>query len=452
MSASATDLFGRSRVRARRPGPLVAPILALLTLIGCSAPPPPPAAGLDPIRIGVVTICEGTLAQNRDLNLAGAELPFIERGAHTIAKGDPRDGVTSIPVAGRRVEFIYACEHGGDRSTTISALSTLVERRGADVVIGADWPLDGVALREYARAHPDVTFINTSFEQSSTLVRPVPNLYRFEADQYQWTAPLGTYARQTLGWSSAATFGDADEPGYQVGGFIATFCSLGGQVAEADRLFLDQSPHEVDPGHLVSRIPGTVEGLLLTGTTIFGPVGGTGTMAPRWEQAHAPLKRHLLVGWQLLYPKPDPVLRGVVGASSDPFRPAPPAWRQYLKAFSDAFPRLDDPYLSNQPYYDGVEPVLEALEKVNGDLSDGQRRFSDALAHLRYHSPEGLITLDRRHQAIAPIYLGRVVVPAHGEPYVKQIHVFKHVHQTLGGLFSRTSPPPSQTQPACRAG
>ena len=46
MSASATDLFGRSRVRARRPGPLVAPILALITLIGCSAPPPPPAAGL----------------------------------------------------------------------------------------------------------------------------------------------------------------------------------------------------------------------------------------------------------------------------------------------------------------------------------------------------------------------------------------------------------------------
>ncbi len=58
---------------------------------------------------------------------------------------------------------------GGDRSTTISALSTLVERRGADIVIGADWPLDGVAVREYARAHPDVTFIATGIEQSSTL-------------------------------------------------------------------------------------------------------------------------------------------------------------------------------------------------------------------------------------------------------------------------------------------
>ena len=104
----------------------------------------------------------------------------------------------------------------------------------------------------------------------------------------------------------------------------------------------------------------------------------------------------------------------------------------------------------NQPYYDGVEPVLEALEQVNGDLSDGQRRFADALAHLRYHAPQGLITLDRRHQAIAPIYLGRVVVTG-GKADVTQIGVFKHVHETLGGYFSPRSPAPSQTQPACQA-
>ena len=175
-------------------------------------------------------------------------------------------------------------------------------------------------------------------------------------------------------------------------------------------------------------------------------------MAPRWEQAHAPLKRHLLVGWQLLYPKPDPRAPWRCWSELGSFRPATPAWHQYLKAFSDAFPGYDDPYLTNQPYYDGVEPVLEALEQVNGDLSDGQRRFADALAHLRYHSPEGLITLDRRHQAIAPIYLGRVVVPAHGKPYVKQIDVFKHVHQTLGGLLLTDVPRHrARHSPPCRS-
>ena len=135
-----------------------------------------------------------------------------------------------------------------------------------------------------------------------------------------------------------------------------------------------------------------------------------------------------------------------MGSSPDPFRTTP-AWdRVHDAQLNQAFPDLYDPGYLNQPYYDGVEPVLEALEQVNGDLSDGQRRFAQALAHLRYHAPQGLITLDRRHQAIAPIYLGRVVV-THGEAGMKQIGVFKHVHETLGGYFSRTSPAPSQTQP-----
>ena len=70
----------------------------------------------------------------------------------------------------------------------------------------------------------------------------------------------------------------------------------------ADRLFLDQSPTD-DPGPLVSEIPRTVDGLFLTGTTVGGPIGGTYSMAPRWQATHAPLKRHLLVGWGLLYPR-----------------------------------------------------------------------------------------------------------------------------------------------------
>ena len=266
MSVSATDPSGWPRMPARRAGSLVAAILTLLTLVGCSAPATPPAAGMDPIRIGVITVCEGLFADSRDLTLAGAELPFIERDAHLIVHSDPKGGVSSVPVGGHPVELLEACERSGDRSTTISALSSLVERSGADIVVGPLWANDSIAVREYARAHPDVTFIVTGSEQSPTLKRTVPNLYRFEADGYQWNAPLGTYARRALGWDTAATFGDSNVPGYQVGGFIAGFCSLGGQIAKGDRLFLDQAPSG-DPTRLVSEIAPTVDGLLLTGTT-----------------------------------------------------------------------------------------------------------------------------------------------------------------------------------------
>ena len=437
MSASARDPSGWRAMR-RRSGPLLASIVALVPLVGCSASPAQPAAGLEPIRIGVVTVCEGDLSEDRNFSLAGAELPFIRRGAHLNVADTPTGGVTSVPVGGRDVELVEACERYGDRSTTISALSSLVERSGVAIVVGPSVADDSIAVREYARAHPDVTFIATGSEQSPTLRRTVPNLYRFDVDEYQWIAPLGRYARRTLGWESAATVGEANTPGYQVAGFVAGFCSAGGQIARTDRLFMDQAG-SIDPASLVSRIPASVDGLFLA-------VSGSGMAERVWRQTHAPLSRHLVAGWQLLYP-PDRAALGIVGSSSDPFRETR-AWRRYNTLLDRTFPDLGDSGYLNQSSYDAVEPVLEALEHVDGDLSDGQRRFADTLAHLRYHAPQGLITLDRRHQAIGPVYLGRVVM-RDGRPTMKQIAVFRHVHQTLGGYFSPSSPAPSQTQPAC---
>jgi len=179
-------------------------------------------------------------------------------------------------------------------------------------------------------------------------------------------------------------------------------------------------------------------------------LGGTGTAVPRWAKLHPPLGRHLLVGWAVL--SNDPRLLGVVGSNPDPWFSPTPAWRRYTADFHKAFPNVFDPSLNNQPYYDAVEPVLEALAQVHGDLSGGERRFASALAHLRYHSPEGLITLDARHQAIAPIYLYKVERRHGGGIHVKQIGELPHVHQTLDGYFSPTSPAPSFTQPACHRG
>ena len=80
----------------------------------------------------------------------------------------------------------------------------------------------------------------------------------------------------------------------------------------ADRFFTDPSL-TVDAGSIVPKIPGSVDGLFLTGLTGGGKFGGTGTVVPRWRQTHPPLKQRLLVGWGLLYP-PDRGLRGDVWA------------------------------------------------------------------------------------------------------------------------------------------
>jgi branched-chain amino acid transport system substrate-binding protein len=97
-----------------------------------------------------------------------------------------------------------------------------------------------------------------------------------------------------------------------------------------------------------------------------------------------------------------------------------------------------------------MEPVLEALQKVQGDLAHGERPFQKALARLRFRAPNGVTSLDARRQAIAPIYLGRVEKNPRGKLVVRQIAVLPNVEQTFGGYFSPATPPPGRTQPKCK--
>jgi branched-chain amino acid transport system substrate-binding protein len=54
--------------------------------------------------------------------------------------------------------------------------------------------------------------------------------------------------------------------------------------------------------------------------------------------------------------------------------------------------------------------VLLALEEVEGDLSDGQEAFQEALANLEFQNPMGAnVRLDENRQAISDIFLTRVV-------------------------------------------
>ncbi|HET7380795.1 MAG TPA: ABC transporter substrate-binding protein [Gaiellales bacterium] len=390
------------------------------------------------IRIGVVRTC-GNGVNPGELELAGAELPLIARGARR-AGGRPSDGVTGATLAGRPVKLIMACQAFMDHQSTITALSTLVDRDRAQIVISGEDPGNGLAVRDFARFHPGVTFMLASFEPSATLRHPAPNVFRFEVDNAQWTGGLGAYAYSTLGWRRAATLGEDDPSGWpEVGGFDAEFCSRGGQIS--DRVWTAAT--DTTLGERARELARTgVDGVFFPGA-----LQATGKFVKAWKRSHPDLGKHLLVGWVPLWP-PRPSMVGVVGASPDPFVQTG-RWGAYLTAFKRAFPGLKDPQLVNQPDYDAMEPVAEALAQVHGDLSHNERRFMSALSHLRYNAPEGTIRLDRRRQAIGPVYLGKIVKNQAGKTVVRQIAVVRNVDETFGGYFSPSSPSPSTSQPAC---
>jgi branched-chain amino acid transport system substrate-binding protein len=397
-------------------------------------------AGSREIRIGMITACDGPFGVFSEATTAGAELPFLARGA-TLHGRKASQGITSARVAGKRVSFVRACQ-GGSFASMIAAARRLVERDGVDAVVGPLAVPYATALRRYAERRPETVFsIALSGEQGVTLKRPGANVFRFNQAEATWMAGLAAYAYRTLGWRTAATIGEDNPSGWsETAGFVAEFCALGGKIVK--RIW---SPFfSSDLSRLVPEIPAGADGVLL----------GDGSQAvdsflDAYRKRHPDIGRHVLTGaFSLFFVHLDDRVRGLVVGT--PFLPGSgyPPWRRYAAAITKSFPGLAGPSGFDLSYYDATEPLLEALEAVRGDLSDGGRRFRQALQELRFDAPNGPIHLDRNRQAVGPNFLLRIEMSG-GKFRAVPFRVVPNVEQTFGGYFSGSSPEPSRTQPAC---
>ena len=159
------------------------------------------------IRIGIFSNNEGGFAPFEGQTWGGAMLPLIERGA-TAKSGDPTEGVDGATIAGKTIEIVY----GGSDSTPDKAVEEarrLVEQENVDILVGPLSGSEGIAVANYSKGQPGVTFVNgISGAQDTTLKVQSPNFFRFHNDGTQWTAGLGDYAYNELGWRNVVTIGD----------------------------------------------------------------------------------------------------------------------------------------------------------------------------------------------------------------------------------------------------
>ena len=132
---------------------------------------------------------------------------------------------------GKKIEIVKGSSDASPDSA-VRAVRKLVEQDGVKVVIGPLSGDEGIAVKDYAKTQPDVTFINgTSAAQDTTLRDPAQNFFRFSTDGAQWMAGLGTYAFNEKGYKKVATVAeDYSFPYTQVFGFMAEFCKAGGTV------------------------------------------------------------------------------------------------------------------------------------------------------------------------------------------------------------------------------
>ena len=139
-------------------------------------------------------------------------------------------------MAGKKIEVVgYGCSDA-TADKAIEETRRLVEQEGADILVGPLSGDEGIAVANYAKEHPDKTFINgIAGAQDSTLKVRAPNFFRYHPDGAQWSAGLGDYAYNDLGWKKAAIIGDDYSfPYTSLAGFVAEYCAIGGEHHEAD--------------------------------------------------------------------------------------------------------------------------------------------------------------------------------------------------------------------------
>ena len=387
------------------------------------------------IKVGVLATLEGAFTVLGQDSMRGADLAFKE---HDYMAG------------GKKLEVIKGSSDASPDSA-VAAARKLVEQDGVQILIGPLSGDEGLAVKNYAKTQPQVTFINgTSAAQDTTLRDPAPNFYRFTTDGAQWQAGLGDYAYNTKGYKKIVTVAeDYSFPYTQVLGFMLGYCKAGGHVVNKFWVPIGNK----DFSSIVASIPDDID-------AVYVALGGADAVnfLSQYDQAGG---NKPMIGGSITV---DQTVLGSKGKTKTYLVGTPsagpiadnwdnPKWKTFVAAYKKAYPDgFPSPSLFAHGYYVEAEAMIHALDDVHGDLSDGQRAFRAALASETLDTPTGQVKLDKNRQAVADIFLTEVAQGPDGNLYNKVVKVIPEVNQTLGTPEDQflALGPVSRTNPECK--
>ncbi|HEY9548771.1 MAG TPA: ABC transporter substrate-binding protein [Kiloniellaceae bacterium] len=393
-----------------------------------------PALAQETIKMGALATLEGAFAVLGEDSMRGVRMA-LEEFDHT--------------AGGKKIELVTGSSDASPDSA-VRATRKLVEQDGVQVLIGPLSGSEGLAVKDYAKTKPEVTFLNgSSAAQDTTLREPADNFFRFNTDGAQWMAGLGEYVYNEKGYRKLAVLAeDYSFPYTQVFGFLEPFCRLGGEAPLDARFWVPIG--NKDYSSVIAALPDDVD-------AIYVALGGADAVnfLTQYEQAGGDLP---LVAGSITV---DQTVLGSKGRTRDFVIGTPsagpvsdtwddPRWTAFVEAYKEQFPdAFPSPSLFAHAYYVNTKAALLALDEVNGDLSDGGKAFRAALSELEFETPTGMVKLDERRNAIADIFLTEVIEGPDGNLMNKTLKVIPQVDQTLGvpyeefleyGAVSRENP------------
>jgi len=176
--------------------------------------PTPALAQAKPIKIGLLTVKTGPLAQG------GIQM---EQGTRLFLK-DSGD-----KLAGRAMELVVA-DTGGNPAGAKTKAQELIERDNVDMIFGPLAAFELLAISDYV-ASKKVPILSLAAAEDMTQRKPNPYFVRASATAAQAMQPLSDYAAKELKYKTAMTIVEDFAFGYeQMGGFQRVFEDAGGRV------------------------------------------------------------------------------------------------------------------------------------------------------------------------------------------------------------------------------
>jgi len=383
------------------------------------------------LKIGLLANLEGPFAVPGQDGYRGAEMALKEQ------KG---------MAGGKKIEFVkVSSDATPDKAVAMTRKA--VEQDKVQIMIGPLSGDEGIAVKNYAKTKPDITFINgSSGAQATTLSDPAQNFYRFNTEGAQWMVGLGEHA---LSKGYKKTFLISEDYGFpysQVQGFMASYCAKGGKVVDKAWVPLGTK----DYASVIAKIPKDVDALVVV-------LGGSDAVnfLTQYEQAggNKPMIGGSITVDQTVLNYKGKRRESLLGTmSAGPMADSidTPEWKkfvaEYKAEFKDGFP---SPSLFAYLYYINTKATLLALDAVKGDLSNGQKAFRAALQKTDFKGPAGEVKIDNNRNGVGTTYITEVTKAPDGSFYNKVVKTVPNISQTLGlpeadfkkmGLGSRDVP------------
>ena len=369
------------------------------------------------VKIGLLATLEGPFAAGGADGMRGAEMAVKQRGGM---------------VAGRKIEIIKGSSDAKP-DVAVNATRKLVEQDKVDIMVGPLSGGDGIAVKDYAKTQPNITFINgSSGAQAATLTNPAPNFFRFNTEGAQWMMGLGK-AAMDKGYKSVMVIAeDYSFPYSQVQGFMSEYCRLGGKVPVKSWVPLGGK----DYSSVIAKIPNEVDALLVI-------LGGSDAVnfLTQYENAggNKPMMGGSITVSQDVLNYKGKRRESLVGTMSagpiaDSFDGA--EWQAFVADYKKSYPvsagGFPSPSLFAYTYYQNMKAALDGLDAVKGDLSGGQAKYREALSKMVLKTPTGDVRLDGNRQAIGTTFVTEVVRDKEGNLTTKVARKVDNVDQLLG--------------------